>query len=278
MRKFLIISLVIFLLTTITFFGCINKTLENEEPALESLESTIETSTQSDNRSAETAGEKIPLVMSITPEEAYRIISEVKDHFLLDVRTIEEYNLSHIEGANLIPVSELENRLDEIPKDKRVIVYCKSGFRSRTAANILMKNEFGMVYDMGGIDDWQSKGYPVVVGKETAAEFEEITVDEAYQIFISNKDYFFIDVRSEDEYASGHIEDAVHIPVSEIESRLDEIPIDKTVIVYCNGSSCSRSRTAADILIENDFKVVYSIGGEGIFEWIEKGYPVTELK
>ena len=112
---------------------------------------------------------------------------------------------------------------------------------------------------------------------ETTAEFKEITVDEAYQIFTGDKDYLFIDVRSEDEYNSGHIEGAIHIPVSEIESRLNEIPKDKLVIVYCNGSSCSRSSTAADILIENGFDQVYNIGGDGIFEWIEKGYPVTEL-
>jgi rhodanese-related sulfurtransferase len=140
-----------------------------------------------------------------------------------------------------------------------------------------MENGFGMVYDMGGISDWQNNGYPVVVGEETTAEFKEITVDEAYQIFTGDKDYLFIDVRSEDEYNSGHIEGAIHIPVSEIESRLNEIPKDKLVIVYCNGSSCSRSSTAADILIENGFNQVYNIGGDGIFEWIEKGYPVTEL-
>lgn len=278
MRKFLIISVIIFLLTTFTLLGCINKTLETGEPSLENLEPDVETSTQSDNQPAETTGKKTLLVMSITPEEAYKIISEGKHHFLLDVRTAEEYSLGHIEGANLIPVQELENRLGEIPKGEQIIVYCKSGGGSRTAVSILMENGFGMVYDMGEISDWQNKGYPVVVGEETTKGFEEITVDEAYQIFISNKDYLFIDVRSEDEYNSGHIEGAIYIPVSEIENRLSEIPEDKLVIVYCDGSSCSRSNMAASILTEDGFKQVYNIGGGGIFEWREKGYPITELK
>jgi len=270
MRKHLIIiSLIVFLLASFTFSGCINKALETTSAA--------ETSTQTDNQSVETAQLRTPVVMEITPEEAYRIISEGKDHFLLDVRTEAEYNQGHIEGANLIPVDELEARLNEIPRGKQIIVYCKSGGRSRTAAIILIENGFDMVYDMGGITDWQEKGYPVVVEEESNGQFIEITVDESYKIFIGDKDYLFIDVRSEGEYNIGHIEGAINILVSEIDKRLSEIPKDKLIIVYCNGSSCSRSSTAATILIENEYSQIYRIGGKGIIEWIEKGYPVTEL-
>ena len=75
-----------------------------------------------------------------TAEEIYKIINEKKDYYLIDVRTKEEYLQGHIEGANLIPVDEIKNRLNEIPKDKLVIVYCKSGTRSMQAANILASN------------------------------------------------------------------------------------------------------------------------------------------
>ena len=276
MRKFLItIPLIIFLLASFTFSGCINEALETTSLTSESLKSSVETSIQADNQSTETTQVKTPVVMSITPEEVYRIISAGKDHFLLDVRTPEEYSEGHIEGANLIPIDELESRLGEISRDKQIIVYCKGGSRSRTAVITLMENGFGMVYDMGGIVDWQQKGYPVIVENVTESEFKEITVDEAYQIFISDKDYLFVDVRSEDEYKSGHIEGAINIPVSEIDSRLSEIPKDKIIIVYCNGSSCNRSSAAANILLENGYTQVYNIGGEGIFEWVEKDYPTT---
>ncbi len=110
------------------------------------------------------------------------------------------------------------------------------------------------------------------IGAVSAIEY--ISVDEAYGILLNNKEYLFIDVRSEDEYESGHIERAINIPVSEIETRLDEVPTDKSVIVYCNGSSCHRSQRAAEILIENGFREVYVISGKGINEWEEKGYPV----
>ena len=64
------------------------------------------------------------------------------------------------------------------------------------------------------------------------------------------------------------------MPVSELEGRLDELPKDKTIIVYCDGVGCSRSGRAAHILIDNGFKEVYDMTGKGIIEWEEKGYPV----
>lgn len=59
---------------------------------------------------------------------------------------------------------ELDSRLDELPKDKLIIIYCRSGIRSRKAANILVENGFTQIYDMTGegIIEWQSKGYPVI--------------------------------------------------------------------------------------------------------------------
>ena len=95
-----------------------------------------------------------------TAEEIYKIINEKKDYYLIDVRTKEEYSQGHLGGAALIPVDEIKNRLTEIPKDKPVIVYCKSGARSMQAANILVSNGFKTVYNMtGGIEEWQKEGY-----------------------------------------------------------------------------------------------------------------------
>ncbi|TET48655.1 MAG: rhodanese-like domain-containing protein [Actinomycetota bacterium] len=129
---------------------------------------------------------------------------------------------------------------------------------------------------MGGILGWKEEGFPVIVEGGAVSAIEFITVDEAYEAFLNDEDYLFIDVRSEDEYKSGHIEGAIHIPVSEIENRLDEIPDDKSLIVYCNGSGCDRSGRAAMILTENGFNQVYDMVGGGIFEWEEKGYPIVE--
>lgn len=81
----------------------------------------------------------------------------------LDVRTPEEYAEGHIEGSILIPVQELEGRLNELAKDKRVYVYCHSGKRSAAASGILVKNGFTHIENVeGGISAWKEAGYPVV--------------------------------------------------------------------------------------------------------------------
>jgi len=104
-----------------------------------------------------------------------------------------------------------------------------------------------------------------------------IDVDQAYRLYTEEKnDYVFIDVRSESEFEDGHIQGALNIPVSEIVDRLDEIPEDKYIVVYCNGSSCNRSGKAAQILVNNGYRPVYDIGGGGIMEWMYKEYPYVK--
>ncbi|MCX9013026.1 MAG: rhodanese-like domain-containing protein [Candidatus Methanoperedens sp.] len=105
------------------------------------------------------------------PEKKYTDISfqqakEMIDSgevFILDVRTQEEYDAGHIRGSTLIPVQVLKERLDEIPKDKKILVYCRTGGRSAQASEILVNNGFKEIYNMkGGITDWTNAGYEVV--------------------------------------------------------------------------------------------------------------------
>ncbi len=79
------------------------------------------------------------------------------DYLLLDVRTQEEYDEVHIDGATLISVYELENRLSEIEvyKDTPVLVYCRSGNRSVVASQVLVQDGFKNVTNLeGGISAW----------------------------------------------------------------------------------------------------------------------------
>jgi NADPH-dependent 2,4-dienoyl-CoA reductase/sulfur reductase-like enzyme/rhodanese-related sulfurtransferase len=70
--------------------------------------------------------------------------------YLLDVRSASEYSEVHIEGATLIPIDELRKHLDEIPRNRRIIVYCAVGKRGYIAARILMQNGFTEVYNLSG--------------------------------------------------------------------------------------------------------------------------------
>ena len=69
---------------------------------------------------------------------------------LLDVRTAAENELGHIEGSVNIPVDDLRGRLDELPKDKKIIVYCGVGLRGYIACRILTQSGFGEVYNLSG--------------------------------------------------------------------------------------------------------------------------------
>ena len=75
---------------------------------------------------------------------------DLSKDLLLDVRTIHEYNLNHIDGAVNVPVDELRNRISEIPADKRIIVYCAVGLRGYLACRILMQNGFTNVCNLSG--------------------------------------------------------------------------------------------------------------------------------
>ena len=97
----------------------------------------------------------------ISPADAQRMMSEADSYILLDVRTREEYRERRIEGAVLIPVSELAERSGaELPdKTSTILVYCQSGRRSESAARLLLSLGYTTVYDMGGITNWP---YPTV--------------------------------------------------------------------------------------------------------------------
>lgn len=85
-----------------------------------------------------------------------------KPHLLLDVRTEAEYADAHIDGSLNIALQSLNGRLNEIPMDQPVVIYCRSGNRSAQAAQLLREAGYTEVYDMGGIIGWQQAGLPVV--------------------------------------------------------------------------------------------------------------------
>ena len=77
-------------------------------------------------------------------------------YILLDTRTREEYDRSHIPGALLIPHTEISERAaDELPdKDQVILVYCRSGNRSKQASEILAELGYNNVKEFGGINTW----------------------------------------------------------------------------------------------------------------------------
>ncbi len=91
---------------------------------------------------------------NINFEQAKQIIDN-EQVILLDVRTEEEYITGHIPNSTLIPLDELEERINELKdKNQKMLVYCKSGRRSVIACEILDAYGYTNVYNIGGVVDW----------------------------------------------------------------------------------------------------------------------------
>lgn len=94
--------------------------------------------------------------VNITAEEAKHIMDDTEGYLILDVRTQEEYDEGHIPGAVVIPHTEVEARAEaELPdKEQVILVYCRSGRRSKLAAQALAELGYTNVKEFGGILDW----------------------------------------------------------------------------------------------------------------------------
>ena len=94
--------------------------------------------------------------MNITAEEAKALMDSEEGYVILDVRTQAEYDEGHIPGAVVIPNTEIESRAEEeLPdKDQLILVYCRSGRRSKNAAGILAELGYTNIREFGGILDW----------------------------------------------------------------------------------------------------------------------------
>ena len=93
----------------------------------------------------------------ISGEQAKHLMDTEKDYIIIDARTEEEFNEGHIEGAILIPEYEIGERAEKelLNKDQLVLVYCRSGRRSKIAAQALVDLGYTNVKEFGGIIDWQ---------------------------------------------------------------------------------------------------------------------------
>ena len=95
----------------------------------------------------------------IAPEQAKTIMDTESDYIIIDARTTEEFAEGHIENAILIPEYEIAQRAEkELPdKEQLILVYCRSGRRSKIASEELVKLGYTNVKEFGGIIDWPYK-------------------------------------------------------------------------------------------------------------------------
>ena len=94
--------------------------------------------------------------VNITAEEAKRIMDSEEGYIILDVRTQEEYDQGHIPGAIVISHEEITEKAEDVltDKDQLILVYCRSGRRSKIAAEALVELGYTNIKEFGGIIDW----------------------------------------------------------------------------------------------------------------------------
>ena len=94
--------------------------------------------------------------VNITAEEAKRIIDSEEGYIILDVREQDEYDEGHIPGAIVISHKEIAEKAEDVltDKDQLILVYCRSGRRSKIAAEALVELGYTNIKEFGGIIDW----------------------------------------------------------------------------------------------------------------------------
>ena len=104
----------------------------------------------------DTENDQGAVYVNITAEEAKQIMDSEEGYIILDVRTQEEYDEGHIPGAIVISHEKIEEKAEEVltDKDQLILVYCRSGRRSKIAAEALVELGYTNIKEFGGIIDW----------------------------------------------------------------------------------------------------------------------------
>lgn len=112
-----------------------------------------------------------PVLTPVT-QDAYleRAAAGADAPFVLDVRSAEEFVTGHVPGAVNIPHDQVAARLAEVPKDKDVLLYCRSGKRAGIAGQVLAENGYQRLQHLeGDMPGWIEKGHPVETPRDAAA-------------------------------------------------------------------------------------------------------------
>jgi rhodanese-related sulfurtransferase len=104
-------------------------------------------------------------MQNISATDMQKLVRQTPDVYLLDVRTLGEYTQKRIKGAHLIPIDQIERRINEIPNNRLIIVYCETGVRSALVGRYLDRLGYQSVANLSqGIMGWQVRGYPIESG------------------------------------------------------------------------------------------------------------------
>jgi len=213
-------------------------------------------------------------VPSITIEKLKNKIDAGQDLIILDVQTRENNNQASIPMALSIPLAELSDRTNELPKNKEIIVVdsgegCESCQRG---AEILLDSGFTDIKKLdGGVTGWADAGYPITMGQDVT--FKNVNAKGLQNKREAGEEIIILDVREQEEYQQGHIPAAVYVPFAGITKNINAYPKDKEIIIYDKVGN--RSEIATKQFVREGYTNVLNLVG-GINQWQAEGYEIEK--
>lgn len=213
---------------------------------------------------------------------------------LIDVRSDAELANGYIEGAQHIWINEFLARRAEWPADldANIVIYCQSGYRGGIAVVMMELLGYTNVRNLGGgVNAWLNSGQTVVGAQPTEAPafvvedvlaqyvaglpetFNAVRVADLATELSAENNLVIVDVRTADEYAEGHIEGAINVPLQEVTQNLALLPDPEAdiVIVCGSGHRSALAMVALNLLgYDNARSMMAGMGG-----WTNAGNPVV---
>jgi NADPH-dependent 2,4-dienoyl-CoA reductase/sulfur reductase-like enzyme/peroxiredoxin family protein/rhodanese-related sulfurtransferase/TusA-related sulfurtransferase len=190
------------------------------------------------------------------------------DLFLLDIRTRDEFELGTIEGAINIPLDEVRNNLDKLPRDKKIVVFCGVGLRAHVAGRILMQNGFNEVYNLAG----GLKTYETAIQKQSN---EDIFSNE----YIGNDDHIYEGHEpSKEVVTTGNVieVDACGLqcpgPVLKLKSSMDKVATGDVIKIKASDAGFFKDVKSWANMTGNEVLEVNQAGGQ-VTAVLRKGAP-----
>jgi len=209
----------------------------------------------------------------LTPQQAMQRILD--GSVPLDTRERSEFLEAYVPASINIP-ARLFVRTNRcmaqirrlIPRFLPVVLISEPGAATALALYRLLKDRYRVVGCMkGGIAAWQAAGLPVASG-----ELRAISPNQLYDMLRSGWLPTVVDVSAPEEYAAGHVPEALTLPLARLGERIHELDAQRPIVLIC--ASGTRCRRAALQLARQGFKEVYRVVG-GTAGWIRAGLPVA---
>ena len=225
-------------------------------------------------------------IVKILPElkkefEPDLILANGENLALLDIRTPEEFQISHLQNSVNMPLATIEANLPNFKKEATYILIDNSNTLELLdmAGNIFPKNGLtNTFYLQGGIVDWKNNFAPLISEGDPnsisdQAKVSYISSDKLKQTMDKESNLLIIDVRQKSNYVEGHIKGAINIFLGDIEGKINEIPLGKKIIVYDDDTISAFQATVrlSDLGRANTFSL-----SDGFGKWKEKNYPVEK--